>query len=278
MAGPGPSNAYYRRFAQGASGPIHAPTGNAPPLVDTPQTTEEFADAAAQESLYAVLNVPTTASNAEIKEAYRSLASIYHPDKQTDDVRRAAAHARFTAIQRAHEVLLDPRRRTVYDLLGEEGLRTSWDVGPKNLSPRAMRAHYARQANEKWRDEADALVHSKGNMSITLDARAVFLPESAFEGLEGAEKIKHDPVSRLQRVMPGQVTMTHSFETPINDRTQLVMEGTMAARGGAGGANLSGTLRHQFSPRLWAQYTQSLMNPRISTLKGTYTIDENTWV
>ncbi|KAL1408743.1 hypothetical protein Q8F55_005556 [Vanrija albida] len=278
MAGPGPSNAYYARFAQGATGPIHPPRGSEPALLEPTESAEAFVDAAASESLYAVLNVPSDASLAEIKDSYRSLASIYHPDKQTDDVRRAAAHARFTAIQRAHEVLTDTGTRTIYDLYGEEGLRTSWEVGPKNMSAARMREHYARQAGARWREEAEALVNSKGDMSITLDARAVFLPEALFEGLANADQIKHDVWSRAQRVQTGQVVLKHSFETPVNDRTQLVMEGTMATRGGAGGANLTGTLRHQFSPRLWAQYSQTLLSPRISTVKGTYTVDENTYV
>lgn len=72
--------------------------------------------------------------------------------------------------------------------------------------------------------------------------------------------------------------MRHSFETPINDNTQLIMEGTMAARQGAGGANVSGTIKHQFSPRFWAQYTQTFLAPLIGSVKGTYTIDDNTYL
>jgi DnaJ family protein C protein 11 len=65
--------------------------------------------------------------------------------------------------------------------------------------------------------------------------------------------VPHDALSRLQRAGPGQILLRHSFETPINQSTQFMVEGTMAARGGAGGANISGTIKHQFSPRLWMQ-------------------------
>jgi DnaJ family protein C protein 11 len=52
----------------------------------------------------------------------------------------------------------------------------------------------------------------------------------------------------------------------------------MAAMGGHGGANVSGTLRHQFSPRLWAQVSQSVLFPRITSVKANYTHDEMTFV
>lgn len=88
-------------------------------------------------------------------------------------------------------------------------------------------------------------------MSIVLDARGVFLSRDLFDDPEGL--VSHTPLARLARVSPGQILLTHSFETPIDDATQFVVEGTMAARGGAGGANVTGTIRHQFSPHLWIQ-------------------------
>jgi DnaJ family protein C protein 11 len=112
-------------------------------------------------------------------------------------------------------------------------------------------------------------------MSITLDARGVFLPESRFDN---PEEYDHSVVARLQRTQVGQVLLKHSFETPISERTQFVMEGQMAAMRGAGGANLSGTIKHQFSPRLWMQATQTILAPHITSVKGTYTFDEFTYV
>lgn len=112
-------------------------------------------------------------------------------------------------------------------------------------------------------------------MNLTLDARGVFLPESAFD--DPKHRIDHSAWGRAQRLAVGQTTLKHSFETPLSEHTQLVMEGTMAAMGGHGGANLSGTVRHQFSPRIWGQFTQSVLFPRITTVKANYNIDEMTF-
>ena len=64
---------------------------------------------------YAVLGVPKTASQAEIKKAFRKLARQHHPDAKPGD---AAAERRFKEINEANEVLSDPAKRKQYDELG----------------------------------------------------------------------------------------------------------------------------------------------------------------
>lgn len=64
---------------------------------------------------YAVLGVPRTASQAEIKKAFRKLARQNHPDAKPGD---AAAERRFKEVNEANEVLGDPDKRKQYDELG----------------------------------------------------------------------------------------------------------------------------------------------------------------
>ncbi|MHC5024227.1 MAG: DnaJ domain-containing protein [Planctomycetota bacterium] len=61
---------------------------------------------------YALLDVPADASQDEIREAYRKLARIYHPDVNREDV----GQAKFIEINEAYEILKDPERRMTYDL------------------------------------------------------------------------------------------------------------------------------------------------------------------
>lgn len=64
---------------------------------------------------YKILEVSKSASQEEIKKAYRKLAVKYHPDKNKDDKK---AEERFKEIGEAYEVLKDPEKRKKYDQLG----------------------------------------------------------------------------------------------------------------------------------------------------------------
>lgn len=78
----------------------------------------------ASADFYAELGVARGANADEIKKAYRALAMKYHPDRNPDN---KAAEDRFKRINRAYEVLSDPKKRSVYDEFGEIGLRDGFD-------------------------------------------------------------------------------------------------------------------------------------------------------
>src|SRR5262245_53539155 len=64
---------------------------------------------------YATLGVAKTASDKELKQAFRKLARKFHPDVNPGD---KAAEAKFKEINEAYEVLGDPATRKKYDDLG----------------------------------------------------------------------------------------------------------------------------------------------------------------
>ena len=66
---------------------------------------------------YETLGVPRTASQADIKKAFRKLARENHPDKKPGD---KAAERRFKAVNEANAVLSDPDKRKKYDRLGKD--------------------------------------------------------------------------------------------------------------------------------------------------------------
>lgn len=78
----------------------------------------------AMDDLYAVLGVARTATEAELKKAYRKLAKELHPDRNPGD---KAKEERFKAVSAAYEVLSDAKKRALYDKYGMNGLREGFD-------------------------------------------------------------------------------------------------------------------------------------------------------
>ncbi|MFO1247340.1 MAG: DnaJ C-terminal domain-containing protein [Alphaproteobacteria bacterium] len=77
---------------------------------------------------YEVLGVPRSASEADIKKAFRTLAKKHHPDKHAGD---AAAQKRFQEISGAYDILGDKEKRAQFDAgaIGADG-------NPKGFDPR----------------------------------------------------------------------------------------------------------------------------------------------
>lgn len=88
--------------------------------------------------LYVVLEVVRSATEDDIKRAFRKLARRYHPDINPGDI---TAEERFKRISEAYEILSDPLKREFYDRNGfytegvlEQGeMRTAWGFSFKNF-------------------------------------------------------------------------------------------------------------------------------------------------
>ena len=87
----------------------------------------------AKHDYYQVLDVPKTASEADIKKAYRRLAMKYHPDRNPGD---HEAEEKFKEAKEAYEVLSDAQKRAAYDQFGHAGVDGMRGGGGGGFDPR----------------------------------------------------------------------------------------------------------------------------------------------
>ncbi|KAJ6119279.1 Mitochondrial protein import protein mas5 [Penicillium sp. IBT 18751x] len=78
---------------------------------------------------YDLLGVAPTATEAQLKTAYKKGALRYHPDKNADNPEAAE---KFKELSHAYEILSDDQKRSIYDQYGEEGLEGGAGAGGMN--------------------------------------------------------------------------------------------------------------------------------------------------
>jgi DnaJ-domain-containing protein 1 len=110
---------------------------------------------------YAILGVPRDATQEQIKEAYRRLVKIYHPDRNPSP----EAEEMFKLINEAYQVLSDPARRAGYDVLydavmaemAEASARVASETG-EGVSRSGAYETYAAQETEELAEPERALI------------------------------------------------------------------------------------------------------------------------
>jgi DnaJ-class molecular chaperone len=85
--------------------------------------------------LYQALGVPRTATQGELKKAYRSATRKFHPDRNPGN---KAAEEKFKDVSTAYDVLSDPQKRTLYDEFGEASLTQGFDASRARAYKRAQ--------------------------------------------------------------------------------------------------------------------------------------------
>lgn len=82
---------------------------------------EEDEDASNKTKYYEILEIEKSATEDEIKKAYKKKARKLHPDRHPNE--REKYNELFSDLQKAYEVLIDPQKRELYDRYGEKGLK-----------------------------------------------------------------------------------------------------------------------------------------------------------
>jgi molecular chaperone DnaJ len=132
---------------------------------------------AATRDYYEVLRVERTASQEDIKRAFRRLAREYHPDVKQDDPH---ASERFKEINEAYQVLSDPSRRAQYDRFGTVVPFTTDDVRGSGFGPfdDIFDMFFGRRGGAAERDEPQRGADLRYDLEISLEEAAAGLEKT----------------------------------------------------------------------------------------------------
>uniref|UniRef100_A0A1A7XCT4 DnaJ (Hsp40) homolog, subfamily B, member 5 n=1 Tax=Iconisemion striatum TaxID=60296 RepID=A0A1A7XCT4_9TELE len=150
----------------------------------------------AGKDFYKVLGVTPESNEDEIKKAYRKMALKFHPDKNSD----ADAEDKFKEIAEAYEILTDPKKRSIYDQFGEEGLKNGIAPSQGNL----FRNNFPSDPHATFssffynNDHFDSYFSSDGDSEDDLFNPFRRFPSSHLGGFAGYEASQRKGQQRLQ--------------------------------------------------------------------------------
>ncbi|KAJ3492248.1 hypothetical protein NLI96_g92 [Meripilus lineatus] len=239
-----------------------------------------------KEYLYSVLNLPVTATDYEIRDRYRQLSVLFHPDKQQDERTKETATKRFLEVQKAYQVLSDPITRQAYDLLGIRGS----DVLPTHLeidggTPQVRKVYH-------WLKTSSSAIN-RYETNNALKTSSVQEAASRLALMQAPYlRVVVKPIIGLSIRASGMGFLrfgkrASACDTPYRYLPNYLSVRCRASRGkldlhdteGSGiGCDILGTIRHQYSPRFAFEATTSLLRARFARLKATYSDDNNTFV
>ncbi|PCH44875.1 DnaJ-domain-containing protein [Wolfiporia cocos MD-104 SS10] len=235
-----------------------------------------------REFLYTVLNLPKTASEYEIRERYRQLSVVFHPDRQHNEETKDTATKRFLEVQKAYEVLSDPINRRAYDLLGTQGLKTVHDVDLSGIPREQLDTALIQKSQELEQLRLEKLIRPKGRLIAGIDASSLFGEVELYDyGRPWYKRL----VNKLAGVRQSSFSVRHSVQSDLNEKTSVILTGRASSRGALDADDspaalrsaLTGTIRHQYSPRINFVATANLLRASNLDLKTSYQ-DENTTV
>jgi DnaJ-class molecular chaperone len=110
---------------------------------------------------YQILGVSKSATQEEIKKAYRKLALIHHPDK-------GGSAEKFKEIKKAYEILSDPTTKNLYDIYGESFDNLGSNEDNSSAAAEEIRREHAEAEAKKDELKKEMLLVQMRGLSVML--------------------------------------------------------------------------------------------------------------
>ncbi|CCI11232.1 hypothetical protein ABG067_007147 [Albugo candida] len=147
---------------------------------------------------YEILCISRSATENDIKKAYRKLAMRWHPDKNRGNA--IEAQEKFQKISEAYDVLIDPQRRATFDQFGYEGLKNGVPDDNGNMTNGyAFSGKDSEQIFHNFFGTSNPFYHFGFNETLP------FASGMKKNGAEQAKPIEHDLQCTLEELCYGDV-------------------------------------------------------------------------
>ncbi|KAJ2874599.1 hypothetical protein GGH93_002284 [Coemansia aciculifera] len=228
------------------------------------------AASAGEHDYYAVLNVSRRATTEDIREAYRRLSRLFHPDRHHGAEKQEWARRQFHIIQRAHEILIDPAVRAAYDQLGEQGINLGKAVGYKLHSVKDLQDKFEREARMRRIEDVDEWVQSQSEITLSVNGSGIISPYSAQSPQQSSGKSAHGSGGLILQ----QLFMSHSFTASLSDKVSGTIEGRMLSRNSNAKAGNNGVvkvmIKRTLGPQTWMSFTTPVLPPHVVAVEAVH--------
>uniref|UniRef100_A0A915E1D3 J domain-containing protein n=1 Tax=Ditylenchus dipsaci TaxID=166011 RepID=A0A915E1D3_9BILA len=174
---------------------------------------------------YAILNVARDANIDEINKAYKHRCLIFHPDRHTNEDDKKEAAKTFVLLRKAHDTLVDPRMRSVYDAVGIKGLdmQSNWQLVERSNNPENIRKEYEFLKNLHDHEIMLQRVHPASTFALKVSACGLF---------------QEDPLDRYGPQLLG-MSISQSVDCAMTSSDKVSLVGRARTFNGRGDGNLS---------------------------------------
>ncbi|UJR26249.1 hypothetical protein I4U23_007589 [Adineta vaga] len=195
-----------------------------------------------ERDLYATLHINKDADVATIQQAYRRLTLLYHPDKHTDPRNKQLAMDLFIRVKKAYDILNDPQKRAIYDVVGMKGLKAEgWEVVSRTKTAREILEEYERLAKEREERRFNQITNPSGSVHMTVNLTDVLDQMNSSD-----ENSDFSPVIEMT-----EFTVAQGIDIPLTSQDTANVTAAVSTQNGRGTGSLTTSFRRVLADLSW---------------------------
>ncbi|CAF1039354.1 unnamed protein product [Adineta steineri] len=211
-----------------------------------------------ERDLYAILHINKDADVATIQQAYRRLTLLYHPDKHIEPRNKQLAMDLFIQVKKAYDVLNDPQKRAIYDVVGMKGLKAEgWEVANRTKTAREILDEYERLAREREERRFNQITNPSGSVHMTVNLTDIFEQMNSSD-----ENSDFSPVIEMT-----EFTVAQGIDIPLTSQDTANVTAVVSTRNGRGTSSLTTSFRRVLADLSWFRVDLSFGQHNVAAVR-----------